>query len=247
MCLMGVLAVTELRGMLRGIAAKEKLSSTSIGPHGVTKDQWKVDYLLSGACALLSAIWQWSDQIDSQVMCYSLAVVIFLILLSLCFFEPGKGFEKAWSAMAAVITLWLLWMALKGFSSLHQQNKQWLLCVMGITAMSDTIGYLIGRSIGREKIFSNLSPGKTEYGTIAMIAFPALLTFLTVGFQANITVAALLCVGPLALLGDLWVSQIKRVAKVKDTGTIFPGHGGVLDRIDSHILVLSVVWVVIFL
>ena len=247
MCGMGVLAVIELAGMLGAIVAKETIPCATAEHSSATWGQQRVGHWVWGACALLCFIWQWSGQIDAQVIQYILATVICLILLSLCCFEPGRGQEKVWSAMAAVITLALLGMALKGFSSMHQQNKQWLVYIMGATAMSDTIGYLIGKSVGRVRIFSRLSPGKTEYGTAAMVLLPAILILLTAGFQANKTTWVFLCIGPLALLGDLWISQIKRVAKVKDTGTIFPGHGGVLDRIDSHMLVLSVVWVVICL
>jgi phosphatidate cytidylyltransferase len=100
----------------------------------------------------------------------------------------------------------------------------------------DVSAYLVGSAIGRRRIAPQISPGKTWEGTIAGVLAGALIVVLWnrpfLAFPAWAAAAALL-VGPVAVGGDLLESWMKRRAGVKDSGTLLPGHGGILDRIDS--------------
>jgi phosphatidate cytidylyltransferase len=100
----------------------------------------------------------------------------------------------------------------------------------------DTAAYFVGKAIGRHKLAPRISPGKTWEGTIAnfalCVAVAALLgQWLGIELWRYLAVGAVL--GVLGQVGDLFESALKRVAKVKDSGTLLPGHGGLLDRIDS--------------
>lgn len=110
-----------------------------------------------------------------------------------------------------------------------------LMTVLAVWA-ADVAGYGVGSVFGRRKIAPSISPGKTWEGTVAGFVAAAAVVLLfnlpAAGMQAWWVVAAVL-IGPVALSGDLLESWIKRRAGVKDSGAILPGHGGVLDRIDS--------------
>jgi phosphatidate cytidylyltransferase len=102
---------------------------------------------------------------------------------------------------------------------------------------NDTFAYLSGRFFGKTKLIERISPKKTWEGTIGGVLFTFLVAFL-IG-QMNeaenlyFWLIAALFVAPSAILGDLLESLMKRNLKIKDSGTILPGHGGILDRFDA--------------
>ena len=125
------------------------------------------------------------------------------------------------------------------------QGHALLLFALVIVWVSDTAAYFVGRSIGKHALAPHLSPKKTWEGTIA-----GFLASLAVAFAfarwVNVPLVHLLgmaAVGNVAgQVGDLLESAYKRSAGVKDSGSLLPGHGGVLDRIDALILAIPVVW-----
>lgn len=114
-----------------------------------------------------------------------------------------------------------------------------LLLMLSIGALMDTIAYFSGKKFGKRKFLSNISPNKTLEGfLIALLLTPVILmTFLALFFKYNpIKVLVLiLLVSLFSVLGDASASLFKRVAGVKDSSSLLPGHGGILDRIDSHL------------
>ena len=111
----------------------------------------------------------------------------------------------------------------------------------------DVGAYVAGSVIGRRKVAPRISPGKTWEGTLAGFLAAAIAVWFvgtqvfSPGLPTEILAPVALAVGPAGLCGDLLESALKRAAGVKDSGTIFPGHGGVLDRIDSLLLVAPVI------
>ncbi|HEX9436352.1 MAG TPA: phosphatidate cytidylyltransferase [Candidatus Limnocylindria bacterium] len=109
---------------------------------------------------------------------------------------------------------------------------------------ADVAAYAVGSSFGRRKIVPRISPGKTWEGTIAGFVVAAAVVILWnrpfLAFPAWAFSAAIL-IGPVAFAGDLLESWAKRRAGVKDSGTLLPGHGGILDRIDSLVAAAPVV------
>ena len=111
-----------------------------------------------------------------------------------------------------------------------------LLFAMLIVWVADSGAYFAGKTMGRVKLAPRISPGKTWEGVIGGLIAVVLLTFarsLWVDTDLSVFIPFCLAVATLSIVGDLTVSMFKRTAGVKDSGRLFPGHGGVLDRIDS--------------
>lgn len=116
----------------------------------------------------------------------------------------------------------------------------WSILLIAIVPLwvGDSLAYFVGKAIGKHKLAPRVSPNKTWEGAIANL-IGCLLTSCAIGqwfalpLQVGLTVG--LITGILGQVGDLLQSRIKRLAEVKDSGSILPGHGGVLDRLDSFL------------
>jgi len=125
------------------------------------------------------------------------------------------------------------------------QGPPLLLFAMVIIWVGDTAAYFVGRSIGKNALAPHLSPKKTWEGTIASFVGSLAVAFIFVRFMTVPLphLLAMAAVGNVAgQVGDLLESAYKRSAGIKDSGSLLPGHGGVLDRIDALILAIPVVW-----
>jgi len=119
---------------------------------------------------------------------------------------------------------------------LYRGDPQMLLFALLIVWATDVGAYFAGTKFGRVKLAPRISPGKTWEGVIGGLLVVVLLAFAWANYSAMPLAVLLpfcLAVGALSIVGDLTVSMFKRTTGVKDSGTLFPGHGGVLDRIDS--------------
>ena len=125
------------------------------------------------------------------------------------------------------------------------QGPVLLLFAMVIVWVSDTAAYFVGRSIGKRPFAPKLSPNKTWEGAIAGFLASLAVAFVFMPW-VNVPLVHLLAMAALGNIagqvGDLLESGYKRSAGIKDSGTLLPGHGGVLDRIDALILAIPVVW-----
>lgn len=133
----------------------------------------------------------------------------------------------------------------------YELGRSWLLFTLLTTFATDSGAYFVGRLTGRHKMAPQLSPGKTWEGAaggLAAAAIAALLLSLLPPQSLNLGLAwwppALIgiAVGIAAQGGDLLESALKRFAGVKDAGALFPGHGGMLDRLDSLLLTIPLVY-----
>jgi len=127
----------------------------------------------------------------------------------------------------------------------------WLLFLTAVTVFSDTGAYYVGRFFGKVKLYPALSPGKTRAGAVGGVCGGLLGSLLVAAFafeNANLVAIGFLGVilSIIGILGDLIESLIKRVAGVKDSGQILPGHGGLLDRCDSLLLTAPVLYYVLY-
>ena len=125
---------------------------------------------------------------------------------------------------------------LSGLGALWAGAPRWLVAAILATWAADTVAYLAGSLIGRHKIAPRISPGKTWEGTIAGFIAAAAVVGLLLGADTAATIVAV-GLGPVAFAGDLFESWLKRRAGAKDSGSLLPGHGGILDRIDSLLFV----------
>ena len=129
---------------------------------------------------------------------------------------------------------------------LQRAGARFLLAVVVITVVADIAGYFVGRAWGRVKLAPSISPGKTREGAIGGVLAAAIWTAgvsFCLGLYSGllpllVAAAAGAFLGVCAVMGDLWESQLKRQASVKDSSQLLPGHGGVLDRIDAQLAVL---------
>jgi phosphatidate cytidylyltransferase len=107
--------------------------------------------------------------------------------------------------------------------------------------INDTMAYVVGKSIGKNKLFERISPKKTIEGFLGGLVFAIICSVFIAQYYilqpVYIWAIIALLVGVLGTIGDLIESKFKRVAGVKDSGKIMPGHGGILDRLDSIIFV----------
>jgi len=128
----------------------------------------------------------------------------------------------------------------------HQAGMVAMIWLVLIVALTDTGAYIIGKSFGKT-LFSPSSPNKTWEGVGGGIAVATIAGTIfgmsSVGFMAAFTVAFLTSAS--SVWGDLYESYLKREAEVKDSGAIFPGHGGMLDRLDGY-LFGAIVMVIVF-
>ena len=125
--------------------------------------------------------------------------------------------------------------------ALHKNNSSLVLLLLGLIWAADIGAYLAGSAFGKNKLCPNVSPGKTIEGAlggvILSLVVGALYVLISTDKPAlqnyfNFGVLSLI-VSLVSILGDLFESILKRIADVKDSGKILPGHGGLLDRIDS--------------
>ena len=126
-------------------------------------------------------------------------------------------------------------------SALHQIDGTLVLLLLALVWAADSGAYFVGRTIGKNKLLPNASPGKTIEGVAggALFSLGVMFIYVRFGFE-NATFGQYFFYGILSLvvtltsiLGDLFESLHKRIAGVKDSGILLPGHGGLFDRIDS--------------
>jgi phosphatidate cytidylyltransferase len=167
---------------------------------------------------------------------------LFVLGFAAYLFMAGKLEERlnrlAWTLLGAVYLGYLLphWVLL--FRLPH--GRAWVFFVLIVIMLGDTAAYFVGSQFGTKKLAPEISPGKTAEGCLGYLGGSVLGGLLAAKFLITelatvevVTLAAVLSV--LGQIGDLFESLIKRVFTVKDSGTFLPGHGGLLDRLDSLI------------
>jgi len=129
------------------------------------------------------------------------------------------------------------------FSEFPGLNKFFVLFfVLFNTVLVDVGSYLTGSSIGKTPLFPQISPNKTIEGLLGGIGFVLIFVTITYVFELislDLLIISLLSI-PFAFVGDFLESQLKREKSIKDSGSLIPGHGGVWDRLDSHIAAIPI-------
>ena len=177
-------------------------------------------------------------------------LILLIIASIICFFEFNNIAKKIWKRKKTSIYFanlisffYLIFFTYSAFN--FSKIEEYMLYVLLVCIFSDIGGYVIGKSIGGKKL-TKLSPNKTLSGTLGSFVFSLapLILLLIIYFEEmnisiNISITELffitLVLSFICQSGDLFISYFKRKAKVKDTGSILPGHGGLLDRIDGII------------
>ena len=128
-------------------------------------------------------------------------------------------------------------------------NPKIIISIFILIWTNDTFAYIVGKSIGKTKLFERISPKKTIEGFFGGIVFAVITSYIIACYYIQIVedkiyiwIIIALITGVFGTIGDLVESKFKRIARVKDSGKIMPGHGGVLDRLDSVIFVAPIVF-----
>ena len=119
--------------------------------------------------------------------------------------------------------------------------------LLAVTFSSDTGAFLVGKAIGKQPLAPTISPNKTWEGAIGGFLAAILAAFIAawaLNIDAGLPLIAILgaLMGVVGQLGDLFESKLKRLADIKESGRLLPGHGGVLDRLDSIVFNLALVY-----
>jgi len=173
------------------------------------------------------------------------AVLVPMMLLVLRPADERQPAEWAWTTIGMLLIGWTLSHGVLLRSA--EQGREWVLTVVILTFAIDTTAYVVGRAIGRHRLAPSISPGKTWEGAVAgIIAGAGAAVAITKGFDIDIRIWQAVVLGLLvsvfAQIGDLAESMLKRAAGAKDAGQLIPGHGGILDRLDSLIPAVVVVY-----
>ncbi|MGC3872719.1 phosphatidate cytidylyltransferase [Halomonas sp. GXIMD04776] len=151
--------------------------------------------------------------------------------------ESLKQWSHSW--LRLLTGLWVLLPCWIGFVQLRSSGAEWLLYVLLMVWLADIGAYFAGRRFGRRKLAPAVSPGKSWEGVYGGMIATAVLAIgfavvleLSFGRSLGLIVTTIV-VTLVSVLGDLMESMFKRLRGIKDSGDLLPGHGGVLDRIDS--------------
>ncbi len=180
--------------------------------------------------ALLVAV-TFAAGVDAGLL-FKISMVWWLIALGWTFFYP-TAIPSAVRWLVGIVILVPLHLALV---VLYQAGPSTLLFALLVVWVADSGAFFAGKSMGKVKLAPSISPGKTWEGVIGGLVAVGLLTPIrSVWVETDLRVFVPFClaIACLSVIGDLAISMFKRNAGVKDSGTLFPGHGGVLDRIDS--------------
>lgn len=213
---------------------------------------------VSATIVLISALWYilplqqlWSanGELHSGVsLVLWIAVAWWILSATLTFLYPR--YSKFWSSHRSIrgvfgwltlIPTWLAFMVLRSneYTQDPYNGAQLIMFLFLMVWSADVGAYFVGKSIGKHKLLPNVSPGKTLEGFIGGVVCACIFIAIagySLQWQAHQFTLALIVTGiitTVSVLGDLNESMFKRQAGIKDSGSILPGHGGILDRIDS--------------
>ncbi len=188
---------------------------------------------------LLWVLWVWIDLFPpilwlGLLSLWWFGIAVLLLRISTIPTDPKPAIRVLLSAVPVLAGAWLalVW--------LHRQiGPEWVLFLLILIWTADSAAYFSGRRWGRARLAPSISPGKTWAGLYGALLGAGLIGFVplfwhhpSLGFGVLFILLSMICAG-VSILGDLFESFLKRRRGLKDSGQLLPGHGGLLDRIDS--------------
>jgi len=177
-----------------------------------------------------------------------LTVAVVLSLIILVVMRKREGVFSSW-ALTIGSALYIGWLLSLLVTLRLDAGRDWLYLVLFATFGSDTSAYFIGKAFGKHKLAPGISPGKTWEGAVAGVIGGVIICLLfmldtplqlPLGYGHAVILGVLISV--FGQIGDLVESLLKRSFGAKDSGSIMPGHGGILDRLDSLLFAGAVVY-----
>ena len=168
----------------------------------------------------------------------AISCLFWLLLLCFTFKDVLTGFHTPW--IKALIGIWVL--CTSGYFVIElkaiENGALWILCMMIAIWAADIGAYFVGRRFGKTKLAPSISPGKTVEGLVGglVLVLALFVPLMVINFdikKAGLLILTVLITALMSVCGDLFESKLKRYVDLKDSSQILPGHGGILDRIDS--------------
>lgn len=234
-------------GILALFACKEMLDlkeSHSKIPSGL---------VLASMLALLVLVFR---DAETSILSYGISTRLFALLILIflipTLFSYKKGEYNTRDAFYLLGMLLFLGTSFNAMIVLRNMNLYILIYLFGITIITDTFALLIGMAFGRHKLAPEISPKKTWEGFLGGAIFgtiiPSIFYYFFISSENIIgTIIMTLVISVVAQLGDLIFSKIKRENNIKDFSDLIPGHGGILDRLDSTIFAIITYVLIIIL
>ena len=188
------------------------------------------------------------------------------LLLNLDIYKKLLRLNSSIMGLVFIVITWFLFISLGSTSNIeiieykyllfsHSESSdliKYYLFLISIVSLTDISGYLVGKTIGKNSLCPSISPKKTVEGFIGSLIIPLVIFFIlfNLNFSTPILITDIIfmllcCI--FCTVGDLSVSIYKRFHDVKDSGNILPGHGGILDRLDSYLPTISILHIWLFL
>jgi phosphatidate cytidylyltransferase len=190
---------------------------------------------VAALAVLLPAAWYLTVTAVGRNLFLIVALMWWVVALCWIVFAPHR--VAPWSAaLAGALALVPAWLGLARLRWDLVDGAQWVLFCLILVWVADIGAYFFGRRFGRLRLAPEVSPGKTWEGVIGGVAASAVVAVIgSAWFHLALATFVPLCLAAVSfsIVGDLTESLLKRFAGVKDSGTLFPGHGGVMDRMDS--------------
>jgi phosphatidate cytidylyltransferase len=237
----GFSALVATLGILAALEFYRMVASAKAPPLTYFGLTWTAFFILSRNAELLTRLEAHFNPDLLTPLLLTSAIVLPLFGLLARRQKEGAISSWVWTVAGILYIGWLLsyLVALRGLDN----GRNWVYLVLFVTWVSDTTAFLVGRRLGRHKLAPAISPGKTWEGTVGGICggiAMSTLFFTPTTFQLPLNPGQTVLLGALTSIlgqvGDLFESLFKRNLGVKDSGKLMPGHGGILDRIDSLLL-----------
>ena len=192
------------------------------------------------------------QQLDIVLLAITLVVSVKCILFLFYDKIQKPGISSKYLYLLGYIILPFVFITKISFG-INDYNPKIIIGLFILIWTNDTFAYIVGKSIGKNKLFEKISPKKTIEGFFGGIVFGVIAGYLISKYYIKakpefseksilIWTSIAVIVGIVGTIGDLIESKFKRIAGVKDSGAIMPGHGGILDRLDSVIFVAPIIF-----
>ncbi len=209
------------------------------GLSGVKNILYRIAYALLVTFSLFIAEQFVAPNGDTLFFVLLFSVLVWCVIIFHMFSKGPQAVNQDISSFKLFFGFIVLIPPVLGLMLIRSESEWWLFYCLSIVWVADIGAYFSGKRFGKNKLAPKLSPGKTKEGMLGAIIFTAIYSIiagiffeLPLNSQIELSIITVLA-AIISVAGDLFVSLLKREKGLKDTGNILPGHGGILDRIDS--------------